>query len=124
MVAFAKLNYGGPFTMTSSARWTFITNHGLVLSYISHNSTSTAREIAQSIGVTERTTHKIISDLELAGYITRRKTGRRNAYSVDPTLSLRHHTKQDILVSELLEALTNESLRKLMESEADSSKVS
>ena len=123
MVAFGKLNYGGPFTMTSSARWTFITNHGLELSYISHNSTSTAREIAQSIGVTERTTHKIISDLELAGYITRRKTGRRNAYSVDPTLSLRHHTKQDILVSELLEALTNESLRTLMESEADNSKV-
>ena len=49
--------------MTSSSRWTFITNHGLVLSYISHNPTSTAREIAQHIGVTERTTHKIISDL-------------------------------------------------------------
>ena len=91
--------------MTTSRRWTFITNHGLVLSYISHNSRHTAREIANAIGVTERTTHKIISDLELEGYIERRKVGRRNVYRVDPHLPLRHHTKQDILVSELLEAL-------------------
>lgn len=92
--------------MTTSRRWTFITNHGLVLSYISHNSRHTAREIANAIGVTERTTHKIISDLEVEGYIERRKVGRRNIYRVDPHLPLRHHTKQDILVSELLEALT------------------
>ena len=91
--------------MTTSRRWTFITNHGLVLSYISHHSRSTAREIANNIGVTERTTHKIISDLEVEGYIQRRKVGRRNVYRVDPNLPLRHHTKQDILVSELLEAL-------------------
>jgi Cdc6-like AAA superfamily ATPase len=56
--------------------------------------------------VTERTTHKIISDLEMTGYIERRKNGRRNEYRVDPELPLRHHTKQDILVSELLDALT------------------
>ena len=92
--------------MTTTPRWTFITNHGLVLSYISHNPKSTAREIANYIGVTERTTHKIISDLEAAGYIGRRKSGRRNVYDVDPELPLRHHTKQDILVSELLGALT------------------
>ena len=91
--------------MTTSRRWTFITNHGLVLSYISHHSRSTAREIANAIGVTERTTHKIISDLEEAGYIERRKVGRRNVYRVNPDLPLRHHTKQDVLVSELLEAL-------------------
>ena len=92
---------------TASPRWTFITNHGLVLSFIFHNSRSTAREIANYIGVTERTTHKIISDLEVAGYIERRKEGRRNVYRVNPSLPLRHHTKQDVMVDELLEALTN-----------------
>ena len=107
--------HGSTIALTSSSRWTFITNHGLVLSYISHNSTSTAREIAQYIGVTERTTHKIISDLEEAGYIARRKSGRRNVYSVDPTLPLRHHTKTDIIVSELLEALTAQDLHEIME---------
>ena len=92
--------------MTTTPRWTFITNHGLVLSFIFHNSRSTAREIANYIGVTERTTHKIISDLEFAGYIERRKEGRRNVYDVNPSLPLRHHTKQDVMVDDLLEALT------------------
>ena len=88
-------------------RWTFITNHGLVLSYIFHNLGHTAREIASHVGVTERTAHKIIADLEAAGYIERRRSGRRNQYRLDPALPLRHHTKQDILVSDLLEALTS-----------------
>jgi DNA-binding MarR family transcriptional regulator len=92
--------------MGNLPRWTFVTNHGLVLSYIYHNPRSTARSISIDIGVTERTTHKIISDLESEGYITKRRDGRRNVYDVDPELPLRHHTKQDILVSELLEALT------------------
>lgn len=86
-------------------RWTLITNHGLVLSYISHNPRHTAREIASHIGVTERTTHKIISDLETAGYVERRKNGRRNVYRLDHSLPLRHHTKQDIRVKDLLDAL-------------------
>ena len=88
--------------------WTFITNYGLVLSYIFHNPSHTAREIANHVGITERTTHKIISDLEEAGYIDRRKSGRRNLYTVDPDVPLRHHTKKDILVSNLLAALTSE----------------
>ena len=91
--------------MTTSG-WTFITNHGLVLSYIFHNPSHTAREIANYVGVTERTTHKIISDLEEAGYIKRRKVGRKNTYTVDPGLPLRHHTKKDIFVEDLLQALT------------------
>ena len=94
-------------TIVPNTQWIFITNHGLVLSYISHNPSHTAREIANHVGVTERTTHKIISDLVAAGYIERTKQGRRNLYSVDPTLPLRHHTKQDILVSDLLDALTS-----------------
>lgn len=91
--------------MTTSG-WTFITNHGLVLSYIFHNPSHTAREISNYVGVTERTTHKIISDLEEAGYATRQKVGRKNVYTVDPGLPLRHHTKKGIFVEDLLQALT------------------
>ncbi len=100
--------------MATSPRWTFITNHGLVLSFIFHNPRSTAREIANDIGVTERTTHKIISDLEIAGYIERRKSGRRNLYRVNPSLPLRHHSKQDVMVEELLEALTTKNADHLL----------
>jgi len=93
---------------SKSSNWTFITNHGLVLSYIFHHPSHTAREVAIHVGVTERTTHKIISDLENEGYIGRIKMGRRNEYIVDQDVPLRHHTKQDILVSNLLAALTSE----------------
>ena len=92
----------------ANSNWTFITNHGLVLAYIFHNPSHTAREISSHVGITERTAHKMISDLEDAGYINRRKSGRRNLYGVDPELPLRHHTKKDILVSNLLAALTSE----------------
>ncbi len=88
-------------------KWNFITNHGLVLSYIYRNPRSTAREIASYVGITERTTHKIISDLEAAGYIQRYRSGRRNVYRVDHRLPLRHHTMQDISVAELLEAIAS-----------------
>lgn len=101
--------------MTSPRTWTFITNHGLVLSYIHRKSTSTAREIAGEIGVTERTTHKIISDLEREGYLDKRKEGRRNVYSVNPDLPLRHHVNKDVKVSDLLEALTSRDLHEIMD---------
>ena len=91
--------------MTTSG-WTFITNHGLVLSYIFHNPSHTAREVANHVGLTERTIHKIVSELEDAGYIKRQRVGRGNAYTVDSSLPIRHHTQKDIVVEDLLEALT------------------
>ena len=91
--------------MLSTPRWTFISNHGLILNYIFHNPTRTVREISNYIGVTERTVHKIITDLEIAGYVIRGKSGRKNVYRIDANLPLRHHTKEDVMVSELIEAL-------------------
>ncbi len=67
-------------------KWTFITNHGLVLGYIARNPRSTARTIAQAVGITERTTHKIIAEMEEAGYISRKKTGRQNQYQINANL--------------------------------------
>lgn len=87
------------------SEWTFITNHGLVLSYIARYSRSTAREIAQAVGITERSTHKIITDLEKAGYIARKKVGRQNQYQVNPDLPLRHHSHGEVTVGELLQVL-------------------
>ena len=90
---------------TRSAYWTFITNHGLTLVYLFQNPSHTAREIADYLGITERTIHKIIKDLEDTSYITRTRRGRKNLYSINHEVPLRHHTKQDILISDLLNAL-------------------
>ena len=45
----------------NETNWHFITNHGLVLSYIANNPSHTAREISMEVNITERTTHKIIN---------------------------------------------------------------
>jgi DNA-binding MarR family transcriptional regulator len=87
------------------AEWTFITNHGLVLSHIARHPRSTAREIAAVVGITERAVHRIIADLAAAQYIARKRKGRQNIYRINPELSLRHESHQEILIGNLLEAL-------------------
>ena len=87
------------------AKWTFITNHGLVLGYIARNPRSTARVIAQAAGITERTTHKIIAELEEAGYISRKRVGRKNQYQINFNLPLRHPSYDEVMVGELLQVL-------------------
>jgi len=81
--------------------WSFITNHGLVLAAIAKQPQSTAREIGDTVGITERTAHKIISDLDEAGYITKAKVGRRNRYRIHPNVPLKDEAS-DTAVGELL----------------------
>lgn len=86
------------------ADWNLFTNHGLVLIKIAKNPDMTAREISTDIGLTERTTHKIIVDLEEAGYITRIKVGRQNKYRVHPTVPIKDEVTETSL-GELLATL-------------------
>ncbi len=86
-------------------RWKFVTNHALVLCLIAQQPRITAREISLSLGITERTTHNIISDLEANGYITKTREGRRIRYSIDLEMPLRHKMHEDKAVGDLLEIL-------------------
>ncbi|HYM15336.1 MAG TPA: ArsR family transcriptional regulator [Dehalococcoidia bacterium] len=63
--------------------WGFFTNHALLLLAIVMDSQSTVRELAMSVGVTERAVVAILNQLEDAGIIVRQKQGRRNSYEVD-----------------------------------------
>jgi hypothetical protein len=47
-----------------------------------------------------------VGDLVTGGYLTRRKDGRRNTYSVDYSRHLRHPLESDHTIGELFEALT------------------
>jgi DNA-binding IclR family transcriptional regulator len=87
------------------SEWGFLTNHGLVLAYIAKYPESTARQIATAVNVTEWTVHKIVGELEIQGYLERRRVGRRNSYQVNSNLNLRHETLRDIDVGDLLGAL-------------------
>ena len=84
--------------------WGFITNHGLVLAVIAKQPRSTAREIGDAVGITERAAHKLIKDLEDDGYIDKAKFGRQNRYRVHPDMPLKDNSS-DAAVGELLVVL-------------------
>ena len=85
--------------------WTFLTNHGQVLLAIATAPDSTERQIALRVGITERAVQRIIADLEAEGYLHRVREGRRNHYSLQPELPLRHQLSRHIPIGELLAAL-------------------
>jgi hypothetical protein len=68
------------------ADWGFLTNHARVLLHIAHDPGARLRDIAASLGITERRAHGIISDLVQAGYVITQKDGRRNRYQVQAHL--------------------------------------
>ena len=84
------------------SRLSFITNQGLVLAAIARHPRSTARDIGDVVGITERATHKIITDLEDAGYVTKVKSGRRNEYLIHVDMPLKGKLSGDAAVRELL----------------------
>ncbi len=85
--------------------WKFLTNHAMVLCLIAQHPRITAREIASTIGITEKATRNIINDLEADGYVTKKREGRRIKYSFDPDMPLRSETQQDKAIGDLLETL-------------------
>jgi DNA-binding IclR family transcriptional regulator len=70
--------------------WTFFTHHGHVLLTLARDPTLRLRDIALDVGVTERATATLVSELVHAGYLQRFKDGRRNRYRVDLSGGLRH----------------------------------
>lgn len=63
--------------------WGFFTNHALLLLSIAIDNSSTVREMAVNVGVTERAVVAILNQLEDEGVIQRFKDGRRNTYAID-----------------------------------------
>lgn len=88
-----------------SEDWTFLTNHAHVLLVIARDPNLRLRDIADLVGITERTAVGIVSDLEQEGYIRREKVGRRNHYVLNPGQPLRHPLEAHHEVGELLAAI-------------------
>ncbi|MDH5695701.1 MAG: winged helix-turn-helix domain-containing protein [Dehalococcoidia bacterium] len=98
-------------------RWKFVTNNALVLCLIAQQPRITAREISLTIGITEKATLSIISDLEADGYVTKKREGRCIRYGINPELPLRHEIQQHKAIGDLLEVLGWEKQRKQTEKE-------
>lgn len=90
-------------TEPGARTWTLLSNHGHVLVALSRNPTARIRDLAASVGITERAALKILADLEEAGYVTRERVGRRNEYRLHPDRRLRHPAESTVPVRDLLE---------------------
>lgn len=91
-----------PRPPAAGRRWTFLTNHARVLITVARNPSIRVRDISQMIGITERATQAILTDLEEAGFLDKERVGRRNQYSVHPSLSFRHPLEGGHEVGELI----------------------
>jgi IclR helix-turn-helix domain len=86
--------------------WSFLTNHARVLLCIAHDPGARLRDIAASLGITERSAYGIVTDLTEAGYIVKEKDGRRNRYQIQPHMPLPEPASQGPAIGEVLALLT------------------
>src|ERR1700745_1897745 len=87
------------------ANWSFLTNHARVLMCIAHAPGARLRDIATSLGITERSAHGIVTELAEAGYVVKQKDGRRNRYQIQAHLPLPEPTSRERTIGEILALL-------------------
>lgn len=90
------------------SEWLFLTNQARVLLYIARNPASTARRIAQAVGITERATQRLIRDLDEAGYITRKRVGRHNEYVIHREQPVSGDVVGSVPVAALIDCLSRD----------------
>jgi Winged helix DNA-binding domain len=94
--------------------WSFLTNHARVLVCIAHDPGVRLRDIATTVGITERSAYAIVTDLTAAGYVVKDKDtdGRRNRYQIQTHLPLPEVLAGERTVGELLDLLVNATTRR------------
>ena len=94
-------------TTSGAESWTFLSNYAHVLLCLNQDPSSRLRDVAQQVGITERATQRIISELELAGVLTRSRDGRRNQYQLHLQRPLRHPLESHRSIGDLLALFDN-----------------
>ena len=88
--------------------WNFFSNYAHVLVCLAENPNARLRDVAERIGITERTAIRLIGELEEAGILERAKEGRRNHYKINTNAHLRHEIEEHCTVGELLETVVHQ----------------
>jgi len=60
--------------------WRFLSNHTQVLLCVHRDPNARFRDIAESVGITERAAQRIVADLIESGYVESERNGRRKLY--------------------------------------------
>jgi len=89
----------------SPPTWSFLTNHAQVMLCIAEDPGIRLRELGETIGITERAAHRIVSDLAAAGYLARERQGRRTRYTIDADLPVPDPLARAPKIGELLKLL-------------------
>lgn len=92
--------------------WNFLTNHGRALVCIARDPEARLRDIADSLGITERRAHGIVNDLVEAEYVLKEKVGRRNCYQVQYHLPIPDMVEQERAIGEVLDILAGTGKRR------------
>lgn len=92
--------------------WSFFTNHARVLICIARDPDLRLRDLAATLGITERSAYGIVADLADAGYVVKDKDGRRNRYRVEAQLPLPESIGRDRTIGEVLALLVNADTRR------------
>jgi DNA-binding IclR family transcriptional regulator len=87
------------------AGWSFLTNHARAVRFIAEHPDARLRDLADALGVTERTAYAIVADLTEAGYLVKERDGRRNRYAIQTHLRLPDAIARERTIGELLDLL-------------------
>lgn len=86
-------------------KWNFLSNYGLVLTHLFQNPRATLREIARGTDLTERAVYQIVRELEVNGFIQKKRVGRRNIYTVVESQLFSFPVYQGLNVAQMITAL-------------------
>jgi predicted ArsR family transcriptional regulator len=87
--------------------WGFLTNHAQALLCIAQDPGVRLREIASTLGITERAAYGVVADLVEAGYVDKTKHGRRNRYRIHEHKPLPETLLRQRTVGQLLALLSH-----------------
>jgi predicted transcriptional regulator len=88
-----------------TSSWKFLTNHTQVLLRIAQDPDVRLKDVADTVGITERAAQRLVADLVEAGIVARRRVGRRNHYLINRTATMRHAAQAEHQVGPLLDLL-------------------
>ena len=85
--------------------WTFLTNHSHVLLCLAKNPDLRIRDLALTVGITERAVQRIIAELTEDGFLEIEKNGRRNTYKIIRNIPLKHPVEEHKTIDDLIKLI-------------------
>ena len=95
-------------SLTGEKPWHFLSNHTQVLLAVANDPDSRLRDVAVTVGITERAAQRIVADLAESGYVTRERVGRRNRYRINREAKMRHDAQLGQEIGPLLDLFAAE----------------